>query len=325
MKAFVYHQYGEPEAVLSLEEISKPVPKDHEVLVRVKALSLNPAELHLMRASIWMVRVGYGFTKPRNKLLGADVAGVVEAVGKKVQSLKIGDKVLGRNFSGALSEYACLEEDKATLMPDMLSFEEAAAIPLASITALVALCKEGNVQPGEKVLINGASGGIGTFAVQLAAFCKAEVTAVCSGKNADLVRSLGASEVIDYNVEDFTQSKTKFDLVIDLIGNRPVGELRRSLAPTGRCVMVGFSNASNLLGFMLKGAWLSRTTGQSFISMDAKTKAEDLEFITRLVVSGKMKPIIDQVYPFESLPQAYAHLASHRAKGKVVVTMGNGG
>lgn len=321
MKAFVYHQYGEPEEVLTPDEIEKPVPKDHEVLVRVKALSLNPAELHLMRASIWMVRFGYGLTKPRNKLLGADVAGVVEAVGKKVNSLKVGDKVLGRNFSGALAEYACLEEGKATIMPDMLSWEEAAAIPLASITAFVALCKEGTVQPGEKVLINGASGGIGTFAVQLATFCKAEVHAVCSGRNAELVRSLGATEIIDYTKEDFTRREDKYDLVVDLIGNRPVGDLRRALSPSGRCVMVGFANASNMLGFMLKGTWLSKTTKQSFISMDAKTKSEDLEFITRLVVAGRMKPVIDEVYAFEALPEAFAHLASRRARGKIVVTL----
>ncbi len=318
MKAFAYRKYGTPTDVLSLEEYPKPVPKENEVLIKVNAWSLNPAEWHRLRASIWMLRLSNGLWAPKQPILGADVAGVVVAVGGKVCSFKVGDRVMGRNFSVGLAEYACLAEGKTALIPEAISFEEAATIPLAATTALIALRDKGQIQTGQRVLINGASGGIGTFAVQLAKHFGAAVTAVCSGKNEALVRLLGSEEVIDYEREDFS-GREPFDLIVDLIGNRPTQELNQALSPTGRCVMVGYSNFKNLLNFLLKGAWLSKTTAKHFLTMDAETVTADLDFVLNLVSEEAIQVVIDRVYDFSDIPKAFEYLGTRRAKGKIVI------
>lgn len=318
MKAFAYKKYGTPTDVLILEDYPKPVPKENEVLIKVIAWSLNPAEWHQLRASIWMLRLSNGLWAPKQPILGADVAGVVVAVGGKVRSFTVGDRVMGRNFSVGLAEYACLAEGKTALIPEAISFEEAAAIPLAANTALIALRDKGQVEADQRVLINGASGGIGTFAVQLAKHFGAAVTAVCSGKNEGLVRSLGAEEVIDYEREDFS-GREPFDLIVDLIGNRPTQELNQALSPTGRCVMVGYSSFKNLFGFLLKGAWLSKTTAKHFLAMDAETVSTNLDFALSLVSKKTIQVVIDRVYDFSDIPQAFEYLGTRRAKGKIVI------
>lgn len=318
MKAFAYRKYGAPSDVLQLEEFPKPLPKENQVLIKVNAWSLNPAEWHRLRASIWMLRLSNGLWAPKQPILGADVAGVVVAVGGKVRSFKVGDRVMGRNFSVGLAEYACLAEGKTALIPKAISFEEAAATPLAATTALIALRDKGQLQPGQRVLINGASGGIGTFAVQLAKYFGADVTAVCSGKNVALVQSLGAEDVINYEREDFSGRKP-FDLIVDLIGNRPIQELNQALSPNGRCVMVGYSNFKNLLDFLLKGAWLSKTSSKHFLAMDAETVTAGLDFVLSLVNNRKIQVVIDRVYDFSDIPKAFDYLGTRRAKGKIVI------
>ena len=231
----------------------------------------------------------------------------------------MGDRVFGRSFSGGLSEYACVKEDQLAKIPEGVSFEQAAATPLASVTALYALRDKGQIKAGEKVLINGASGGIGTFAVQLADQFGAEVTGVCSGGNADLVKSLGALEVVDYTQTDFTEREEQYDLIIELVGNRTATDMNRVLRPGGRCVMVGFTHFGLLLRFIAKGAWLSKTTGKQFVSMDAPTRRADLEFVMEQIAAGRIAPVVDQVYGFDDLPEAMAYLGTRRAKGKIVV------
>ncbi|OJJ22467.1 hypothetical protein BKI52_07235 [marine bacterium AO1-C] len=318
-KAFVYKKYGSPE-VLKLEQVAMPQPQPHEVLIKVAALSLNPAEWHTMRAALWMLRLKNGLFKPKHPILGADVAGKVVAVGAQVHSLKVGDQVFGRNFKGGIATHTCLDENKAAKIPQKLNFEEAAATPLASITALVAL-RKGHIQAGQQVLINGASGGIGTFAIQLAKHYNAVITGVCSGQNSELVHSLGANRVIDYQQEDFTKTGDTYDLVIDLVGNRPIDELQKVLKPGGRCMVVGFSNVKNMLGFLVKGGWVSRFGNKKFIPIDAQIKTTDLEYIGQLVQDGIIYPLIDRAYDFEATPEAFHYLGTRRAKGKIVITM----
>ncbi len=320
MKVFTQKKYGGPE-VLNPDEMEKPVPKENEVLVKVKALSINPAEWHLLQGRIWLVRLGFGLTKPRNPVPGADVAGIVEAVGNGVTSFKRGDQVFGRVWNGGLAEYICVQEDKIALMPDGTSFEEAAAIPLAANTAQVALYRTLKVQEGQSLLINGASGGIGSFAVQLAKYYGAEVTAVCSSRNKELVQSLGADHVIDYTHEDFTLHTHQFDLFADLVGNRPLQQIRHLLKPKGRGVFVGFTDARKMMGFMLGGSLLSAVGSRKFFSIDVKTNGKDLEYLGQLVKDGFLKPVIDRVFPFEETPRAFAHLGTRHARGKIVIRL----
>jgi len=320
MKAFVNKKYGSPE-VLNLEEVCPPSPKDREILVQVKSISINPAEWHSLRASIWLIRLTSGLRVPRNTVLGADIAGTVVAVGDQVTSFQPGDPIMGRGQTGGLAEYTCLLEDQATLLPPQIPPEEAAATPLASITALTALRDKGELLAGEKILINGASGGTGTFAVQLARLFGAEVTAVCSSSNAQLVRWLGATHTVDYTRQDFTQAGENYDLVLDLVGNRSVNDLNRIVKPGGRCVLVGYSNFRRTLGFILKGSWLSRTTSKRFILMNAQTKTEDLASISQLISEKKIKPVIERRFAFTETPQAFDYLGTRRAKGKIVVNL----
>lgn len=317
MKAFIYEKYGSPD-VLELREVPEPEPKADEIKINVAALSINPAELHLMRATIWMLRLQYGLTKPKKPILGADVAGTVVAVGKEVTNFKVGDKILGRTYDYGLAEYSVVKASKAAIKPKSLDFETAAAIPLAAVTALVAH-RKADIQANQNVLINGASGGIGTFAVQLAKHSNATVTGVCSAKNSEFVRSLGASQVIDYKTEDFTQSSIKYDVIIDLVGNRSVREIRKALAPNGHCVVVGYSSFKNMFGFMTSGSFLSATSNKKTSVIDAITTTEDLNYLADLVANGNIKPVIEKVFPFEGTPDAFRHLSTRRARGKIVV------
>ena len=320
MKAYTYKKYGGPE-VLNIEELPKPTPSNNEVLIEVKALSLNPAEWHQLKASIWLLRLKNGLFSPRQQILGADVAGVIVEVGKDVKSLSVGDKVFGRNFSGGIAEFTCLKEDKAAKIPNNITFEQAAAIPLASNTALYALKHMGKVQPNDRVLINGASGGIGTYLVQLARYFGAEVTAVCSEKNAKVVKSLGAAEVIDYTKQDFTRTEKKFNLIIDLVGNRSIDDIKRSMLANGRCIMVGYSNFKNMFHFILKGAILNKLTSKSFFTVDVTTQKKDLNFISELIAKREIKSIIENIYDFQAVPDAFHRLGSRRVQGKIVVKL----
>ena len=322
MKAFLNTTYGSPD-VLKLEEIPVPKPKAEEVLVKVASLSINPAELHLLRATIWMVRLASGLLKPRNPVLGADVAGEVVAVGANVKTLKVGDRVFGRTHSGGLAEFVCLKEEKANVLPQTIDYDIGAALPLVGITALVALRDYVEILPGQQVLINGASGGIGTIAVQLAKNMGAEVTAVCSTPNVQLVKDLGADHVIDYKKENFTAGTNQYDVIIDLVGNHKVREMEKAMKPDGSCVVVGFTNFKTIFGYMARGRWLSATTSKKIVVIDAALKREDLAYLADLIQEGTLKPVIDKTFPFNETPRAFEYLASRRAKGKIVIKLLN--
>ena len=317
MKAIVYTEYGSPD-VLQLKEVEKPAPKENEVLVKVQAASANPADWHLMRAEPFLARLENGLFKPKITKLGADVAGRVEAVGKSVSQFQAGDDVFGElplNVLGSFAEYVCASEDALALKPARLTFEQAAAVPLAAFTALQGLRDKGQIQPGQKVLINGASGGVGTFAVQIAKSFETEVTGVCSTRNLDLVRSIGADHVIDYTQEDFTQTGQRYDLIFDAVGNRSVSDLRRALSPNGICAVAGFTSLSRLFQVMFIG-------GKKIGLMEtAKGNKKDLLFIKELLEAGKVIPVIDRIYPLQEVPEAIRYLEAGHARGKVIVTV----
>ena len=317
MKAIVYTEYGSPE-VLHLKEVEKPAPRDNEVLVKIHASSANPADWHLMRAEPFLARFENGLLKPKNTKLGADVAGHVEEVGTNVTQFHAGDEVFGSmplNELGGFAEYVCANEDALALKPAGLTFEQAAAVPLAAFTALQGLRDKGQIQPGQKVLINGASGGVGTFAVQIAKSYGTEVTGVCSTRNLDLVRSIGADHVIDYTKEDFTQNGQRYDLIFDAVGNRSVSDYRRALSPNGICAVAGFTSLSRLFQVMFLG-------GKKIGLMEtAKANKKDLLFIRELLESGKVVPVIDRAYPLSEVPEAIRYLEGGHARGKVVITV----
>lgn len=327
MKAYVYRDFGSPD-VLRLEEIEKPVPTDNQLLIRVRAVSVNPLDWHYMEGTPYLGRlVEFGFLKPKNTRLGVDYAGTVEAVGKEVTQFKPGDEVYGNRF-GAFAEYICATDKALALKPANLTFEQAASIPVAAVTALQGLRDKGKLQAGQKVLINGASGGVGTFAVQIAKASGAEVTGVCSGRNAELVRSLGADHVVDYTKEDFTKSGQRYDLIIDNVGNRSVLEYTRVLNPQGKLVMIGGGGPEDQ-GFIgplikpLKMVVLRRFLTQEAGGMLAQMNQKDLTILADLIRTGKITPVIDKTYPFSQLPEAMRYLETGRARGKVVVTLGD--
>lgn len=320
MKAIIYSQYGSPN-ILQFKEITKPKPKDDEVLVKIYAASANPLDWHHMRGAPFLIRLEKGLLKPKNTMLGADIAGRVEAVGHNVTQFQPGDEVFGDTFPGGFAEYACSREKDLTLKPTNLSFEQAAAVPIAALTALQGLRDKGNLQPAQKVLINGASGGVGTCAVQLAKVFGAEVTGVCSTRNVDMVRSLGADYIIDYTQENFTNNGERYDLLFDNMANRSVAEYRRSLTPQGRCVVIGFSTLLHMVQVILLGSWVARTSGQTIGPMLANVNQPDLVFLKELLESGKIIPVIDRCYPFQKLPEAIRYLETGHARGKVVITM----
>ncbi|MEY2578526.1 MAG: hypothetical protein QOI49_1350 [Verrucomicrobiota bacterium] len=328
IKAYFYRDYGSPD-VLRLEEIEKPVPADDQVLVRVRAASINPLDWHYMEGTPYIVRaLDFGLLKPTVPRLGVDMAGQVEAVGKKVTQFKPGDEVYGQRF-GAFGEYVLVREDRALVIkPPGVTFEQAAALPVAAITALQGLRDKGKLQPGQKVLINGASGGVGTFAVQLAKMMGGEVTGVCSGRNVELVRSLGADHVIDYTKEDYTKNGQRYDVMLDNVANHSFSENIRSLNPQGKYVLIGGGGTGDQ-GFIgplilpIKAALLKRFVTQEVGFMLADVTKNDLTYLADLVQTGKMKVVIDKTYPLSQLPDAMRYLETGRARGKVVVTVGD--
>ncbi len=319
MKAIIYEKYGPPD-VLQLKEVDKPVPEDNEVLVKVYAASANPLDWHFMRATPFVMRFVSGLRKPKNKILGADIAGQVEAVGKNVKQFQAGDEVYGDISRGGFAEYVCVTEDKLALKPANVSFNTAAAVPIAGLTALQCLRDQGQVRQGQKVLINGASGGVGTFAVQIAKSFGAEVTGVCSTRNIDMVRSIGADHVIDYTSEDFTQNGQLYDLILDNVGNRSFSDIKRILGPNGIFLLNGYSPAL-MLRLLLHSA-ISKTSGQIMRNSSVqKVNQSDLEFLKELLESGRIKPVIDRCYPLSQTAEAIRYLEEGHARGKVIITL----
>ena len=321
MKAIIYTKYGTPE-VLEIQDIEKPARKDNEVLVKVHASSVNPAEWHAM-TGLFIARTGNGLVKPKNTRLGADFAGVVEAVGKDITHLKVGDEVYGGR-SGAFAEYVCVR-NAVTPKPANLTFEQAAAVPTAAITALQGLRDYGQIQPGQKVLINGASGGVGTYAVQIAKAFGAEVTGVCSTRNVDTARSLGADHVIDYTREDFTRNGRRYDLFLDIAGSRSWRECRRVLNPQAKFVIVGGPKTNRWIGplsHVIKVRLASLGASQKVVFFVAKFNREDFAFLRELFEGGKIKSVIDRTHPLSEAVEAMRYLGEGHAQGKVVITMG---
>jgi NADPH:quinone reductase-like Zn-dependent oxidoreductase len=322
MKAIVYHTYGSPD-VLKLEEVQKPVPRDDEVLVKVHAASVNAGDWHLLRAKPFLVRLSSGLLKPKNTILGSDIAGRVEAVGRNVKQFQPGDEVFGNTAKygfGGFAEYVSVPENALVLKPTKISFEEAAAVPQAALTALQGLRDKGHIQPGQKVLIYGASGGVGTFAVQIAKSFGAEVTAVCSTRNVDMVRSIGADHVIDYTQADFTRNGQRYDLILAVNGYHSISDYKRALNPEGVYVMTGGSNAQ-LFQALLLGPLISRAGRQKMGSSAHKPNQKDLIFMKELLEAGKVTPVIDRRFPLPEVADAIRYLEAGHAQGKVVITI----
>jgi NADPH:quinone reductase-like Zn-dependent oxidoreductase len=323
MKAIVYDQYGSPD-VLELREVDKPVVEDGEVLVRVRAASANPADWHFMRGLPYVMRPQSGLRRPKKSVLGRDIAGQVEAVGKNVTEFRPGDEVFANVETGGFAEYTRVSKDLLVSKPANLTFEQAAAVPLAALTALQGLRDAGQVQPEQKVLIIGASGGVGTFAVQIAKSFGANVTAVCSTKNAEMVRSLGADHVIDYTREDYTQSGQKYDLIFQLAGTRSPSDCRRALTSKGTLVLSSGESGGRWIGpvdRIIKAVVLSPFVSQKLGTFVAKAKREDLQFVKELIEAGKVEPVIDRTYSLSEVPEAIRYLEEGHARGKVVITV----
>lgn len=320
MKAIVYTKYGPPEA-LQLQEVEKPTPKESQVLVKVHAASVNAMDYRRFETTSILGRfMDEVVIKAINTVLGADIAGTVEAVGSKVTEFQPGDAVFGV-APGAFAEYACNGASKFALKPANVSFAAAAAVPVAAFTALQGLRDKGQIQPGQKVLIDGASGGVGTFAVQIAKFFGAEVTAVCSTRNLDMARSIGADYVIDYTQEDFTQNGQRYDLILAVNGYHPLLDYRRALSPTGICVVAGGSLAQVLQALLL-GPLVSRFGSKKIGFMGiAASPQKDLLVIKELLEAGKVVPVIDKCYPLSEVPEALRYLVEEHARGKVVITV----
>ena len=324
MKAIVCTKYGPPD-VLQLQEVERPAPQEEEVLVKVHAASLNAADLEYLRG-VFVTRLLYrGLLKPKYKILGSDVAGRIEAVGRKVKQFQPGDEIWGDlsypHGFGAFAEYVCVPENALRLKPASTTFEEAAAVPTAALVALQNLRDRRPIQPGQNVLINGAGGGTGTFAVQLAKYFGAEVTGVDSTKKLDMLRSIGADKVIDYTQEDFSKNGQHYDLIMDVVVRRWILDYKRALSPEGMCVFVGGSMARIFLNVFL-GRLISMTSSKKIVLVPWKpNKKEDLDFIKELLEAGKVVPVIDKRYPLSEVPEAFRYLEEGHAKGKVVITI----
>ena len=324
MKAIVYTKYGPPD-VLQLKEVERPTPKDNEVLVKVHATSVNAGDwAHLLRGKPFLMRLmGFGLLKPKNTILGSDIAGRVEAVGRNVKQFQSGDEVFGNTAKsgfGGFAEYVSVPENALVLKPTTISFEEAAAVPQAALTALQGLRDKGHIQKGQKVLIHGAGGGVGTFAVQIAKSFGAEVTAVCSTRNLDIVRSLGADHVIDYTQEDVTRNGQRYDLILAVNGYHSISDYQRALNPEGVYVMTGGSNAQ-MFQAMLLGPLISRTGRQKMGNSAHKPNKKDLMFMKELLEASKVKPVIDRRFPLRDVADAIRYLEAGHAQGKVVITV----
>ena len=316
MKAIVQNSYGSPD-ILKLSEIDIPKIKDKEVLVRVKAAAIHAGDYFGVVGKPFIVRFAVGFPKPKNYVPGFDVAGVVEKVGKEVSEFKPGDEVFGEG-KGSCAEYTCAAEDKLVLKPSNISFEQAAAVTVSGVTALIGIRDAGKVQAGSNVLINGASGGVGTFAIQIARAFDAEVTGVCSTKNVEMLKSIGADHVVDYTKEDFTKNKGQYDLILDNVANRSFSDCRRALSPAGKFI----PNSGNAgMGYILKAFFLSmflRQQGRPFVAF---IKNKDLIDLKELLESGKVSPVIDRSYSLSETPEAMAYIGKGHARGKVVITI----
>lgn len=318
MKAVVYHKYGSP-AVLTCEEVQKPTVGDDHVLVRVHAASVNPLDWHTLRGTPFLVRLQAGLLRPKNQILGVDIAGRVEAVGRNVKRFQPGDEVFGMGTQG-FAEYVSVRQSGLVLKPTTVTFAQAAAAPVAALTALQALRDKGEIQPGQRVLINGAAGGVGTIAVQIAKWFGAEVTGVCSTRNVAMVRSIGADHVIDYTKADFAQSGQSYDLIIDAVGNRSGSDHKRALGSKGVCVVVGYSPVL-MAQVILQGLWKSKTAGKRLVLMLAKGNQADLGLIKELLEAGKVVPVIDRQYPLGEVAEAIRYLEAGHARGKVIITV----
>jgi NADPH:quinone reductase-like Zn-dependent oxidoreductase len=322
MQAIVQDAYGPPD-VLELREIDRPVPKDNEVLVRVHAAGLDPGVWHLMTGLPYLVRLAFGPRRPKAPVRGTDVAGRVEAVGGKVTGVRPGDAVFG-TCTGAFAEFACAREDRVAPKPANLSFEQAATVPVSACAALHALRDQGRVRPGEHVLVIGAAGGVGTFAVQLAKAFGAEVTGVCSTTKVDLVRSLGADHVVDYTRDDLAEGERRYELVLDIAGSRPLSQLRRALTPKGTLVIVGGEGGGRWFGStdrLLRALLLSPLVGQRLRGLFSTERREDLETLRELIEAGKVTPVVDRTYQLREVPEAIRRLEQGHARGKVAVTV----
>jgi NADPH:quinone reductase-like Zn-dependent oxidoreductase len=322
MKAIVYTKYGPPE-VIQFMDVEKPTPKDDEVLIKIHAASVNAYDWHFLTADIFLIRLmGGGLLKPKYTRLGADVAGRIEAVGGNIKQFKVGDEVFGM-AKGSFAEYTCAPESSLALKPVNTSFDEAAAAPMAALTALQGLRDEGQIQAGQKVLINGASGGVGTFAVQIAKSFGAEVTAVSSTGNLEQSRLIGADHVIDYTKEDFTQNGRQYDLIFAANGYHPLSAYKRALSPKGIYIMAG-GTMPQIFQSMLMGSMMSEKDGRKMSGVSAKRNQKDLVFIKELYETGKIKSVIDRRYPLSESAEALRYLGAGHARGKVVITIEHG-
>lgn len=323
MKAVVYTKYGSPD-VLEIQEIEKPTAEDDQILIRVRAVSINPYDWHLLTGLPYLARLIFGLFRPKSNRLGADFAGEVEAVGKNITQFRPGDEVFGEASDDAFSEFICVSEDAIALKPANLTFEQAASTLMVGFTALAGLRRHGKVTPGQKVLINGASGGVGTFAVQVAKWLGAKVTGVCSTRNVEMVRSLGADYVIDYTRENFTRGGQRYDLILDNIGNHSPSANRRVLNPKG-IYLSSFGQPENLwlgpMAHLLRTIVLSWFVSQKMASLPVKRNKEDLLVIKELLESGKVVPVIDRSYPLGQIAEAMRYLEEGHARGKVVITI----
>jgi NADPH:quinone reductase-like Zn-dependent oxidoreductase len=320
LKAIVYTKYGPPE-VLQLKEVAKPTPRDDEVLIKVQAVSVNRSDWEGLRGKPLYARIG-GLLKPRHQILGSDVAGRVEMAGRNVRRFRPGDEVFGDVLGrlGGFAEYVCARESALALKPASMTFEEAAAIPQSAVIALQGIRDKGQVQPGQKVLVNGAGGGAGTFAVQLAKLYGAEVTGVDNAGKLDFMRSLGADYVIDYTREDFTKNGKQYDLILDVVAKRSVFACKRALGSNGSYFLAGGSVAT-IFQILLLGPWIRATTGKKIRVLAVKPNLKDLVYIAELCEAGKVVPVIDRRFPLSEVPEAIRYLGEGRTKGKVVITV----
>jgi NADPH:quinone reductase-like Zn-dependent oxidoreductase len=322
VKAIVLHRYGGPGG-LALEDVNEPTINDDELLVRVRASSVNPQDWYFVTGTPYVARMSYGLRRPKQSIPGTDMAGVVEAVGRNVTQFKAGDAIFGMR-GGAFAEYVGVRADRVVAKPARLTVEQAAAVPVAGLTALQGLRDKGRIQAGQQVLINGASGGVGTFAVQIAKSFGAIVTAVCSSRNVDAVRALGADDVIDYTRADFVHSGVKYDLIFDVAGNRSLSDRRRAMTPQGTLVLVGGPKRSKWLGPLTdfaKVAMAARFGRQTLVTMLAKNSRDDLAVMAELMESGKVTPVIERTYPLAEVPAALSYLGEGHARGKIVITV----
>jgi NADPH:quinone reductase-like Zn-dependent oxidoreductase len=325
MKAIVQSEYGPPD-VLRLAEVDKPVVQDHDVLVRVQASAVHAGDWHLMRGEPWIVRLMFGgLLKPKTKILGCDVAGRVEAVGQAVTRFQVGDEVFGDVSGcgfGAFAEYVCAREEALVLKPAAVTFEQAATVPTSALAALQGLQNAGQLQPGQKVLINGAAGGVGSFAVQIAKVLGAEVTGVCSTRKVAMVRSLGADHVIDYTQTDFTQTGQRYDFILDVTAYRSVLLCQKALTPTGTYVLVGGSIAYLFLTMLFLGPWISKTSRRKVCVLSSTPNQKDLTVLRDLLESEKIAPVIDRCYSLSEVPDAIRYLEQRQVQGKVAIRVG---